>query len=128
MSAAGTKARVGIVELGDAAADHRLILQTADIDISTTGIKTHGFASPIYLPLDRYAMVLIADGAVQLGGTQGVVPGESLPGPVALAPRTRWINGSANSGWTEITTAMVQAGNTASSDTLRSHVIVLRQD
>lgn len=128
-TAGGTKARVGIVELGDTAASHRLVAQTGDMDTSTTGIKTHTFSAPIHLPLGSYATVIIADGAPSLGGSQGVVPGATLcQNPTNLSPRTRWINGSTNSGWTEITTAMVQATNTASSDVLRSHVIVLRQD
>ncbi len=128
-TAGGTKARVGIVELSDTAAGHRLVAQTDDMDTSTTGIKTHTFSAPIHLPLGSYATVIIADGGPSLGGSQGVVPGAQLcQNPANLSPRTRWINGSSNSGWTSITDAMVKATNTASSDALRSHVIVLRQD
>ena len=127
-TAAGTKMRVGIVELGDTAASHKLVAQTGDIDASTTGIKTATFASPIYLPLASYMMVIMADAAVTLAASQGVATNGTLCSSAAsLFPRTRWLGGG-SAGWTVITDAMVQTTSGASSDAHKPHIIVLRQD
>lgn len=129
MLAGGTKMRIGITELGDQASEHRLIAQTADLDTSTTGIKTHTFSTPLYLPLDRYMMVLIFDGAPNLAGAQGIVPDPySAILTTALYPRTRAESFGAFAGWTEITTAMAQNADVASSDTLRQIIVIVGQD
>lgn len=115
-TAAGTKMRIAIVEPGNPMSASRIVAQTGDIATATTGIKTASFADPVALPLARYYLGVLCDGApVLLAAQAGLMDPYILQDSGNFWPR----GGSSTNvtaGWTDITDAMVQTAVTNGED------------
>lgn len=66
-----TKLRVGIVDERTSMATRTLVGQTADISVTTTGVKSATLA--LALPLPRYTLAVIANGTVGLSSRNAVL-------------------------------------------------------
>jgi len=58
----GTKARVGIYQFGSDGKPGNLIVESTDLNTTTTGWKTYTLASPLHLQPGWYWLALVADG------------------------------------------------------------------
>lgn len=107
-SGAGTKMRIAIVEPGDPITASRIVAQTGNIATGTSGIKTATFAAPVAMPLARYYLAMLCDGAPSiLAGHAGLMDPYILQFSGGYFPR----GGSSvnvTAGWAGITDAMVR--------------------
>lgn len=128
---AGTKMRVGLVRSADTATGHKVLAQTGDIAIGTTGTKTASLLEgTVALPLDRYWLVFITDGTVTLRACEGVCGDSYLPVSGGFSEnKSHVINYPSESGWTSITDAMAQRNSitTPIPDTVNTPLIYLGQ-
>lgn len=112
VSATGTatKLRIGILKpLGDTYTSLSLLTQTSDMDVSTTGVKTHTFSSPLAVPDARFMMALLSDGSFTTRAADGVV-GDNYNNVYSstLYHRPLLWNAETDSSWTSITDSMLQ--------------------
>lgn len=99
--------RVAVVEYGKTQAQNRLITQTGDISVTTTGAKTGSFPAPVALPLARYGLAVMFDGTVNMTRSEGFVPDMGQLSSASVFGR-RGVGSAAYEGWSEITTPMIQ--------------------
>lgn len=103
-----TKMRVAVVEYGQTQAENRLITQTGDISVTTTGVKTGSFPAPVALPLARYGLAVMFDGTVNMTRSEGFVPDMGQLSAVSVFGR-RAVSDTTYAGWSGITTTMIKA-------------------
>ena len=104
-----TKMRVAVVEYGSTQPANKIIAQTGDIDITSTGVKTGSFPAPVALPLARYGLAVIMNGAATMTRSEGFIPDMAQITSTNPFGRRAVSAGGGYAGWTEITEAMAQA-------------------
>ena len=103
-----TKMRIGVVQYGATQGANVLITQTGDIDITSTGVKSASFPAPVALPLARYGLCAILNGASTLLRSEGFLPDMAQISSTNPFGR-RAVTDVAFTGWSELTESMVTA-------------------
>lgn len=120
-----TKMRIGVLQYGATQSGNVLITQTADIDVTSTGVKSASFLQPVALPLARYGLCVILNGTCTLLRAEGFVPDMSQLSSTNPYGR-RAVTDLSFAGWTELTNAMITAF-ASGNDTPEQIVIQLEQ-
>lgn len=107
-----TKMRIGVLQYGATQSGNVLITQTADIDVTATGVKSASFLQPVALPLARYGLCVILNGTCTLLRAEGFVPDMAQISSISPFGR-RAVTDLSFAGWTELTNAMITAHTTA---------------
>lgn len=102
-AAAGTatKMRVGIVQYGATQYGHKLLTQTSDIALTTSGVKVASFPAPIALPLAAYGLAVLFDGSATMLSADSHLPGLRRTESADMYGSVQVATGGA-AGWTEI--------------------------